>query len=456
MQRRFEVIKSRYLAPVAALLLASATACQRDFLTGGDLSTDPNRPTTAQAVQLFAGVETNIWAFLGSDPARVTGMWSRQFAGGQNQYQSIYNYQYDEGIASGYNAGLYAAGGLVDIVRAQKIAQSSQNFVLLGILQVQEGLLMGTGADMFGNLVYSEALSSTANPKLDDQLAVYDSVQKVLSAAITNMATASATNASPGGADLVYGGSTAKWTALAHTLKARFYMHTAEARPAAYAQALTESISGISSNAGNYVGAFTSSSNEQNFYFQFGPGPSGRSGYLIPDPQFVSLLQSRSDPRLAEYFQPDFSDLSDERLDPAFQQPFVTFDENLLIWAEAGYRIGNQTVGLKFLNQERANHGLAPVSLSGQALLNEILIEKYISDFQLGHEAWNDFKRTCTPNFAPTQPGKLVPSRFYYDTNERLTNTNIPAAGQGFNGTRNPDDPINTVSDGTGAACLAG
>ena len=229
-------------------------------------------------------------------------MWSRQFAGGQNQYQSIYNYQYDEGVSSGYNAGLYAAGGLVDIVRAQKIARDAQNFVLLGILQVQEGLLMGTGADMFGNLVYSQALSSTPNPKLDDQLAVYDSVQKVLSAAITNMATVSPTNAGPGGADLVYGGSTAKWTALAHTLKARFYMHTAEVRPGAYAQALTESISGISSNAGNYFGAFTANSNEQNFYFQFGPGPAGRSGYLIPDQLFVNLLKSRNDPRLAEYF----------------------------------------------------------------------------------------------------------------------------------------------------------
>ncbi len=432
-----------------------ATGCKSDFLTGGDLSTDPNRPNTATANQLFAGAEAAIWALLGSDPARVTGMWARQFAGGQNQYQSIYNYLYDEGVQSGFNAGLYAAGGLVDIVRAQKIATEEQNFSLLGILQVQEGITMGTGADLFGNLVYSEALSNKDNPKLDDQLAVYDSVQKVLSAAIVNLAKTAETNSPPSAADLVYFGDTESWTALAHTLKARFYMHTAEVRPGAHAQALAEARQGISSDGGNYFGAFTTSAAEQNFYYQF-EVPAGRAGYLIADPQFVSLLQSRNDPRRADYFNAAGTRLSGARLAPDFQQPFVTYDENTLIWAEAAYRTGDQATALNKLNEERANHGLPAEAVAGQALLNEILIEKYIADFQLGHEAWNDYKRTCTPNFPPTQAGKKMPGRMYYDPNERLTNTNIPPAGEGFNGTRNPNDPPNAVSDGTGAACLAG
>ncbi|PYO48089.1 MAG: hypothetical protein DMD72_08375, partial [Gemmatimonadetes bacterium] len=282
------MIKIRYLAPVAAILVASVTACKTDFLTGGDLSTDPNRPTTATATQLFQGIQTNIWAFFGSDPARVTGMWAREFAGGQNQYQSIYNYQYDEGIQSGFNSGLYAAGGLVDIARAKDIVTASQNFALLGILQVQEGMLMGTGADLFGDLVYSQALSGKPNPTLDPQLAVYDSVQKVLSAGIANMASTAATSSPPSNSDLDYGGDLAKWTALAHTMKARFFMHTAEVRgAAAYTAALAEVQLGIKANSGNYVGAFTANSSEQNFYYQF-DGPAGRKGYLVADPQFVA------------------------------------------------------------------------------------------------------------------------------------------------------------------------
>lgn len=439
---------------LAAVGLAAA-GCKSDFLTGGDLNTDPNRPSQATANQLFAASEGAIWALLGSDPARVTGMWAREFAGGQNQYQSIYNYLYDEGIQSGFNIGLYAAGGLVDIVRAKTIAQDENNFALLGILQVQEGITMGTGADLFGNLVYSHALSNEDNPSLDDQLAVYDSVQKVLTAAIANMASTAATSSPPAGSDLVYGGDTGLWTALAHTLKARFYLHTAEVRPGAYAQALAEAQQGISSDGGNFVGAFTTSAAETNFYYQF-EVTAGRAGYLIPDAQFVALLENRNDPRRDEYFNGGATRLSDDRLAPNFHQPFVTYDENTLIWAEAAYRTGNQAVALTKLNEERANHGLAPEALAGQPLLNEILIEKYIADFQLGHEAWNDYKRTCTPNFAPTQAGQKMPGRMYYDPNERFTNTNIPPAGQGINGSRNPNDPPNTVSDGTGQPCLAG
>jgi len=447
------VIKLRYLALVAAGL--AVTSCRGDYLTGGDLSNDPNRPQVATANQLFAGAEAAIWALLGSDPARVTGMWARQFAGGQNQYQSIYNYLYDEGIQSGFNIGLYAAGGLVDIVRAQNIAKNAQNFALLGILQVQEGITMGTGADLFGDLVYSHALTNEPNPPLDNQLAIYDSVQQVLTAAINNMANPAATSSPPTASDLVYGGDVGAWTALAHSLKARFYMHTAEVRPAAYAQALAEAQQGISSDAGNYFGAFTSNTNETNFYYQF-QLTVGRGGYLIPDQQFVNLLNTRSDPRRPDYFNGAATNLSGARLAPNYQQTFVSYDENTLIWAEAAYRTGDQATALVKLNEERANHGLAPEAVAGQALLNEILTEKYIADFQLGHEAWNDYKRTCTPNFAPTQAGQKMPGRMYYDPNERFTNTNIPPAGQGFNGSRNPNDPANAVSDGTGQPCLAG
>jgi len=447
------VIKLRYLVLVTGGLMV--TSCKTDFLTGGDLGTDPNRPSVATPSQLFMGAEAAIWALLGSDPARVTGMWAREFAGGQNQYQSIYNYLYDEGIQSGFNVGLYAAGGLIDIVRAQKITRDAQNFAFLGILQVQEAITMGTGADLFGDLVYSHALTNEANPPLDNQLAVYDSVQKLLTAAIANLASTAPTSATPAASDLVYGGDAGLWTALAHTLKARFYMHTAEVRPAAYAQALTEAQQGISSSAGTYVGAFTSNSAETNFYYQF-EVTAGRGGYLIADQQFVTLLENRNDPRRADYFNAAATRLSDSRLAPNFQQPFVTYDENTLIWAEAAYRTGDQVTALSKLNQERANHGLAAEAVAGQTLLNEILTEKYIADFQVGHEAWNDYKRTCTPNFPPTQAGEKMPGRMYYDPNERFTNTNIPPAGQGFNGSRNPNDPPNATSDGTGQPCLAG
>ena len=51
----------------AAALIA---ACGDNFLTGGELSTDPNRPTQATSAQLFVGIQANTWAELSSDMPR--------------------------------------------------------------------------------------------------------------------------------------------------------------------------------------------------------------------------------------------------------------------------------------------------------------------------------------------------------------------------------------------------
>jgi hypothetical protein len=440
------------------LLVAGAVAVVggcNNFLTGGETSTDPNRQIVATNDQYFVATQENLWAYWGSDPARVTGILAQQFTGVANQYGALEaRYTHDPSTTNGTHAALYTGGALVDIKKLQAGARQVGDSLYLGIAQVEEGALMGTGADLFGDLVYKQALQNVPNPVLDDQLFVYDSVQQVLSAGIANINLSTPGSAGPGGADLVYGGDPDKWTAFAHTLKARFYMHTGEVRPGAYAQALAEAQQGISSDDGNYFGAFTSTASETNFYFQF-HGPAGRGGDLAIGTTLDTILVRRNDPRDAEYFAPSGNPrwLSTTRGADDFQQPFVTYDENTLIWAEAAYRTGDQVTALAKLNEERANHGLAPEAVAGQALLNEILIEKYIVNFQLGYEAWNDYKRTCTPNLVPNG-GVPIPGRLYYDATEQNTDTNIPAPGAGVNGLRNKNDPVNATSDGTGAACL--
>lgn len=462
-----KVINNKKLAGFAMLGLLSVAGCGDQFLRGGELTTDPNRPVTATKNRLFQGVQTNIWSVLGSNPARTTGILAQQFFGAQSQYDALQTaYNVDPNSIAGNQSGLYGGGGLVDIVSLEKQSIASGDSLFLGIARVQEGLLMGTGADLYGDLVYSQALTDIPNPKLDDQLAVFDSVQKVLSAAIANLAAKPSTNVGPGGDDRVYGGDPAKWAALAHTLKARFYMHTGEVRPTAYAQALAEAQQGIMSDAGNYVGTFTGSTNEQNFYFQFNY-VAGRQGYLLPNRFLDTLLRSRNDPRRTQYFAinaktDSATQISAARLDAAYQQPYVTYDENTLRWAESAYRTGDFVTALAKLNVERTHNGLPaeavvggdPKMVTGGSLLNEILIEEYISDFQLGNEAFNLYKRTCTPNLVPTVAGAKIPRRFFYDASEQQTNTNIPGPGTGVNGFANKNDPANATSDGTGAVCL--
>jgi hypothetical protein len=443
--------KTRCLAAAGALVLLAAGCKSDTFLTGGDLSNDPNRPVQATSAQLFVGIEANVWAEEQSDMARITNMWAQQLLGTNFQYVNIYDYGVSESTTGGFHATLYGGGGLYDIRQLQAQTLAARDTVFAGIAQVMEGLLMGRGADLFGDLVYSQALKNTPNPPLDPQLSVYDAVQAVLSSAIVNLQATGPTNQGPGAGDLSYGGNAAKWTKLAHLLKARLYMHTAKVQTGAYAKALAEAPLGITAPADNFNAVFSGNSSEQNFWYQF--DVVARFGYIAPNPQFVTLLQSRGDPRLGSYFNSDQSDLNPKLVLPNHTQPMATANEGLLIWSEAAYRTGDPATALTKLNAARALAGLGPepAGLSGQALLAEILTEQYIADFQT-IESWMLYKRTCSPNLTPVLAGSKIPARFFYDVSERNTDTAIPLPSK--QPARNQADPASTLSDATGQACL--
>jgi hypothetical protein len=454
---------SRFVA--AAALVGGSVACH-DYLTGGELSTDPNRVTAATTQLLFAGTQANLWTFLGSDLARVTSLFDQQLFGAARQQATIYNYGITEGTAGGFFQAIYAGGGLFDIrqVEAQSLAANDLRF--LGIGQTEEALIVGEAASVFGNIVYSKAYTGP-NPALDPQLTVYDSVQVLLDRAIVNLRSTVATNAGPGGSDLNYGGNATKWKRLAYTLKARFYMHTAEVRGAsALAAALAASDSGITNSADDYKGIFSGNAGEQNLTYQF--QVVQRAGDIEPNPQFVNFLTSRNDPRVDVFFNSARTDLNPTFLGTSgsgnVPMIFVSASENLLIGAEAAYKTGDQVKALALLNKERTttafpssiagSYTLDPVAAgtSGPALLQAILDEKYIVEF-LNIEGFNDYKRNCYPNISPVAGGSSnkIPARLYYDAAERNVNTSIPAPSA--QPIRNANDPAN-ATDPFGNRCL--
>ena len=450
---------TKRFALLGVLAIVGATGACNSFLEGGELSTDPNRPTSGRPQARFAATQASLWALLGSDLSRQTSVWTQQFEGAGIQYLPFQLYVHDETTTGGFEAGLYTGGGLVDLRQVETEALASGDSLLLGQAQVVEGLMMGTGADLFGDLTYSQALTNTPNPPLDGQMDVYDAVQSLLSSAITNMEATGGTNFGAGTSDLAYGGRADKWTQLAHTAKARFFLHTAEVRPAAYASALTEAQLGITNPADDYKAVYSGDLNEQNYWYQF--DVVQRAGYMTPNAFLVNLLEANSDPREAQYFNSTQSDLSDSRISASFSQPFVTAQENLLIWAEAAYRTGATGPALTELNAARAAAAtvcsdetgstcvIPPSAAVGSALLKAILTEKYIAMFQ-NIEAWNDYKRTCFPNFTPTVTGLIIPARMFYDLQERQTNTSIPTPAA--QPSRNANDPANAFDD-FGVAC---
>ena len=469
---------SRMKTLVVAGAAVAATACS-DFLSGEKLDSDPNRPTSAEAAQLFTAVQVNSYYVVGGHAARVLAMWMQQMAGTDRQYRGYDQYSITEGLFGEYTAA-YTGGGLIDMRAIQAEADASGNRILGGITKVWEALVMGFVADMYGDASYSEAVNGDEfpQPALDPQAQIYASLQTLLDGAIADLQSG---QGAVGNLDLSLGGSAAAWVSVANTLKARLYLHTAEVNPSAYQQALSALCTGstlatctkgIQSSAGDLNEYHSSASGEENIWWQF--IARDRDSYMRPGKFLVELMKTRNDPRLSEYFQlaengqyggaapgeglntDIHSNLGLTRLDPDYDQPILTYGETLAIIAEAAYRGNNLGLARAALDALRATYGGSAVGagLSGTALLTRILEEKYIALFQ-SYEVYNDWKRTCYPNLSPATQAYQgnIPARFTYPVAERSSNPdNIPDAGA--QPRRNANDPVTTTS-ASGAACIA-
>lgn len=446
---------------LGAVLALGSVGCN-DYLKGTNLNGDPNNPTPQDATidQLFVAAQTSLTGQMTGELARTACMFAQQCAGVDRQYAGIATYQLDAGMFSATFDRFYTGGGLTDLRIIQQRAASAAvpDSIYVGIAKVMEAWQIGTAADLWGDVPYREAVQPATfpTPQYDPQLQVYADLQAVLDDAITNLN--GSTGSGPGPNDLVYGGNKAKWLQLAHTLKARFYLHVAEVDATAYAKALAQAQLGIATAASDYLTYQSDLTSENNFWYQF--MVVQRDSYLRMGKQLVSMMVARSDPRVPEYFALDgnglyegadpgqgydanvMSNLNDcnavtGRCATGFRQPLVTHAENQLIIAEAAFQTGDQTTALDSLNAERTVAGLTALAgISGAALLDSIMSEKYVVTFQ-NIEAWNDYKRTCIPALVPAAGAADVVGRLPYVLDEVNTNPNVPSPEPA----RNANDP---------------
>jgi len=435
-------MKSRALALVAMIAAVTAYGCN-SFLTCDKCKNNPNLPTTASADQLFIGAQVALMAQWETFPLNLLPTWVDQIAGVNRQWANYANYASgtDNITSDATWISMYGPGGLADLRRADSNATASGSTKLLGQLQVLEGLLIGTTADLFGDVPYSTA--GTTEPTFDAQADVYAHVQTTLDGAISNLA-----SEGPGATvDFFYGGDFAKWTALAHTLKARFYMHTAENSDLTYDNGklnsvLTETAQGISDPSGDFQTQHTSNNLEQNLFYQFLIG--SRKGDVEPSQLHINLLQSLNDNVLLAslYTSPYLgsspalsggSNVSLFKVGPATPMIIVGNYENLLLSAEAHYRLGQTATAATELQTEHANYGepgVVPIVGGTNGLLITILNEKFARGF-LNPEVYFDYLRTCVPNIQlPAGISNAftgVPARFNYGFTEETTNTNVPS-----------------------------
>jgi hypothetical protein len=443
---------------VASLLAIGAWGCS-DFLSGDDVTGNPNQPTTATRDALFVAFQAGQFGTQEYGLAQIACEWTQQCTGVQRF--SFTRGTYDI-IDLDYNADwlqIYGFGGLKEIREVQASATTDNEIVYRGIAKVWEAFTIGTAASLWGDIPYSQAGPDNPTPVFDDQLAIYDALQVLLDGAIADIQSG-IVQTGVGVNDLIFGGDPALWIETAHTLKARFYLHTAEARGApAYTAALAEAQLGISTPANNFTAYHSQTQGEQNGWWQFynlsGFGQDVVAGQFLAD-----LMVARNDPRLAEYFAPSdpgpyggmapdgtespagVSQLQGTRATPEFRQPYVTWQENQMILAEASFVLSGAGAAQPFVDALRASVGLPSVPVTS---LNTIMEEKYIALFQ-NIEVFNDYKRTCYPPITPVPHAifnGLVPGRLFYAQSETNVNPNAPSVSQQLatNGFRNDNDP---------------
>ncbi len=472
-------ILTRTAASMALVL--GAVGCT-DYLTGPALTVSPNSPVSATKEQFFAAVAASQQSQEEGQLARWAGMFTQQLSGVGRQQKSFQTYSITEGDITTYFSRTFTAGGLVDVRRAQQGARAQGDDSFLGIAMVYEALIMGRASSIWGDIPYSEAAGDVAAPKLDPQERVYAAVIAKLDTAVTLIPRTGGTHFGPGGVDLVYGGNRARWVAAAHTLRARYFMHWAEAQAAGGASATAAQVActgnclskardaarlGIQAAADDFRTYHSASSTEWNYWYQF--IVISRSGDLAAGQTLIDSLKARrtttGDARIRAYYDSvvvgsslDFrggdrngaapsgavSTLSATRLAQSYRQPIISAAENFGLLAEAEARLGNDAAALVALNQAKAasaaQNGVAvppaPATLSGPALLLEIKAEEWIAKFGT-IEVWNDHKRNCYPKLVPAGTAADIPGRLLYGSAERATNPNVPAVAAQPNRNRN-------------------
>ncbi|MFL5552561.1 MAG: SusD/RagB family nutrient-binding outer membrane lipoprotein [Gemmatimonadaceae bacterium] len=436
----------------AALCFGSLAGCS-NFLDSQGAKADPNLPTGATTDQLFVGAQADIFAQQEGPLAMIVCQWMQQCSGVNGRFvEQQDSYSVNSGTFDLPFQEVYSAGGLLSLRTVQAASAAAGDKVYQGIAQVLEALMIGTTASIWGNIPYSEAVATNPTPAFDDQLAVYAALQTLLDQAITNIQGA---GAGPGAVDLFYAGNKTQWVQAANTLKARFYLHTAEvAGVPAYTAARSAALLGISAPANDLRTTHGTATSERNMWPQFQNTSFGPD--LVAGKRLVDLMKAQNDPRLPEYFGlaengayggfdvttgttpgDAISPLHGTRNSDTFRQPVLTWEENQLILAETNFRLAGAVAAQPFLNAVRTARGKGIVVAS----LQTIMEEKYIALFQ-NIEVWNDWKRTCLPTLTPALGKTRIPGRLYYGQTEEQTNPNTPpSSDQNLFTVRNPNDP---------------
>lgn len=228
------------LVGAASLGLVGCASFIEDYKSDPVTVTDPTQVPTDN---LLVGMQSNTIRITEGDMARLASILSNQATGADRQYQAFETYTVTPGDFDDFWDDAY-----VDVLAQARVVQEAAgaegNTQMVAIAQVYEAMVFAELAALFGNVPYSQALQfpEFSNPAYDAQASVYAGIQSLLDQAIANFGGSGNISA-----DIALGGDADTWIEVAHSLKARYYLHTGE-----WANAVTHANQGISSSANDW------------------------------------------------------------------------------------------------------------------------------------------------------------------------------------------------------------
>ncbi|WP_414000287.1 SusD/RagB family nutrient-binding outer membrane lipoprotein [Flavobacterium sp. W1B] len=459
-------MKNIKITITAVMALFLFQSCSEDKLD--DINKDLNNPSNIPSRLIVTDVMmASAFTITGSDYSFYAGIYAELNAGKHGQMHNAQIRQGEPEAASTYNNVWNASYRQLKtlktvIAKCSDGGSETGNYQTLGVAQILYAYNLAILTDLFGDVPYSEASNpgQFLQPKLDKQEEIYAAVFDYLKQGIANLDKATAFNL--GTQDLIYGGDSVKWKKAANGLLARYTMRLSLKKPD-YAAVIA------------YVDASFANSTEEFKLKNAGvPNPyarfdAERKGLGVAKSFYdITLANGVADVRNVAFFTKvngvvvpvnnslafppinqdtySISALKDEK-NPIY---LMSYHELLFLKAEAQARLGlaaaqttmNDAIKAAYTKAQEKTFTVAQAdtyiasvgTLTGNALLKKIMVEKYISFYENeGIEAYNDIRRLkamgngdLIPMVHP-DPTKF-PERFGYGQSDVTANLKVKEA----------------------------
>jgi hypothetical protein len=412
-----------------------------------DLNTNPNYFQEADTQVLLNHASLNLASVCEANPARLACMFTDQMRGTDRQYTSYDKYNV---ISKDFNEiwdDIFQSG-IAQALLAKQQAISEDDKIKEGIALILESYYFGEASALFGNIPFEQVNNAEdfPNPVFNDQEYIFNSIQQKLDDAIGLV------NDIP--VSLPVFETAGTWGQVANSLKARYYLLTKS-----YDKAIEAGVLAFNQPAEGLYIKHSAENFSENLFWQF--EVEVRGGYLSFNNSFLQRIltagtaeykgNAKTDEsiRLLHYVAADNVKYNTSpngifSIDAKF--PVISYEEVQLILAESYFRTDDLDKAIEALNQVRtfwatkynSQYDVYEESdfLDNDALLLEILVEKYVS--VIGLPSFYDVNRTKNYIGVPIKNEPLtdkIPQRFLYPETEAFSNQNFP-------GYKNLFDPI--------------